>query len=157
MIPVRNSIHRRNSNNIRGFRDIKHSTYSKRLLSGFGAQKKLSVRLQRPQFDGFHFADLHLPGGHLESKWIGNAVDDAMSKVLQHLENGGVFYGLFGNILAALYRVSRGSIIRFLILLLYRVVVFLLMSLYKVLWRILVLPLTIVALLMLIFLVIALL
>jgi hypothetical protein len=153
MIPVRSAIHRRNSNNIRGFRDIKHSTFSKPLL-GFSTQKKLSVRFQRPKFDGFHYGNFHLPGGHLESKWIGNAVDDAMSKVLQHLANGNVFYGLFGNILAALYRISRGNIIRFLILLLYRVVVFLLMSVYKVLWRLLILPLTIVAILMLVILLI---
>lgn len=157
MIPVRNAVHRRNSNNIRGFRDIKHSTFSKRLFSGLGGHKKLTTRYPLPQFDGFRFGHFQLPGGQLESKWIARAVDDAMAQVLHHLENGGVFYGLLGNILASLYRLSRGNIIRLLVVLLYRIVIFLCFSLYKVLWKVLILPLTLVAIIMLIVLLIALL
>lgn len=150
MISVRNSSNVRKSRNIRGFRDIKNSTYSKPLLSGLGAKKDLAFKTRLPKFDGFQFGNLYLPGGHLESQWIGTAVDNAVNKMLHNMENGGILYGLFGHILASLYRVSRGNLVRFLISLLYSVITFLLTSLYKVLWKILILPLTIVAVLMLV-------
>ena len=145
MIPVRHAPHRSTSNNIRGFRDIKHSTYSKRLFTGFGGDKKLNVRAIKPELDGFNFGGLKLSGGYLEAKWLGRKLDNIAGDLFDRLQGGGVLMGFAGNLLASAYRSMRFNIINRLIALLYQLVVKLLTAVYNIIWRILFIPLIIVA------------
>ena len=151
MLSVRTSEDIHTSKHIRGFREIRHSTLSKRLLSDWGSAKlkKMDRFIGLPQFDGFTFGHFKLQGGHLESQWIGQALDQAMMRVLHQLDNGGILYALAGNLLKSLYRRSRGSFIRFIIQLFYKIVIIIFKAIFSILWRIIIAPLSIIAFLLL--------
>lgn len=155
MIPVRHAPHRPNSNNVRGFRDIKHSTHSKPLLSGLGSNKKLNIRrIKKPQFDGFNSGDLKLRGGYLETKWLGQGVDRIAGELFTKLQGGGVLMGFIGNLLVSVYRPMRFTIINRLVGLLYQLVTKLLTVVHYAIWRILFFPLIIIAAILLLLLLI---
>ena len=152
MISVRHAPHRATSNNIRGFREIKNSTHSNRLFTGLGGPKQLTVRTLRPKFDGFSFAGFDLGGGYLESKWLGQRVDNIATGIFEKLKSGGVLTGFLGSLLMSAYRPLRFGIINKLMILLYQIVIKLLTAIYDFIWRILLVPLIIVAAVLVVFL-----
>ena len=151
MIPVRHAPHRATSNNVRGFRDVKHSTYSKRLFTGLGGKKKLAVLSSiKPKFDGFNLGNFKLQGGYLEGKWLGLGLDKAATQLFAKLQGGGVLMGIVGNLLASAYRPMRFGIINKLTSLLYLILIKILTAVNHFIWRILFKPLIIIGIIMLI-------
>ena len=155
MLPVKHAPHRATSNNVRGFRDIKHSTYSKRLFTGLGGKKKLKMfPATRPKFDGFSLGKFKLPGGYLEGKWLGLGLDKAATGLFAKLQSGGVLMGFVGNMLAAAYRPMRFGIINKLTSLLYLILLKVLAAINHIIWRIFFKPLIIIGILILVLLLI---
>ncbi|WP_163836698.1 hypothetical protein [Spartinivicinus ruber] len=146
MIPVKNATHRSSSANLRGFRDIKNSTYSKRLFTGLGGNKKLTVRMIKPELDGFNIGDFKLKGGSLETRWFGHGLDNVATEVFAKLQDGGLLMGFVGNLLSSAYRPMRFSIINKLITLFYQIVIQVLTVIHNFIWRVLLIPLMIIAL-----------
>ena len=102
----------------------KRSTKANAFFSGLGSKKKLTMLSSiKPKFDGFNLGNFKLPGGYLESKWLGLGLDKAATQLFTKLQSGGVLMGFVGNMLAKAYRPMRFGIINKLTSLLYLILI----------------------------------